>query len=132
MTTLSHPVPEDVPAPIPAYFDAINSEDWDRLGAVLADDVVVWPPGMDEVHGRAAALAHYQRLLAGFATHVDDPTRYLVAGDAVTVEIDYHGRTVDDREVVFQAVDVFDVVDDRIASVRIWFDTHGLRRQLRG
>lgn len=131
MTTLSHPVPAGVPAAIPAYFEAINAEDWGGLGNVLAADVVVCPPGMDEVTGRAPAVAHYQRLLAGFAEHVDDPTRYLVAGDAVTVEIDFHGRTDDGRAIVFAAVDVFDVVDDQVARVRIFYDTHGVLRQLR-
>lgn len=122
----------DVPPAIPRYFAAINGDDWDGLDDALAPDVVVSPPGMDDVHGLEAAKAHYAGLLAGFPEHVDAPTRYLVSGDSATVEIDFRGRTDDGREVTFAAVDVFDMVADRIARVSIWYDTHGVRRQLRG
>lgn len=120
----------DVPPAVPAYFAAINGEAWDDLDDIFTDDVVVSPAGMDDVHGRQAAKAHYGRLLAGFTEHVDDATRFLVSGDSVTVEIDFRGRTDTGRDIEFQAVDLFDLVDDRIARVSIWYDTHGVRRQL--
>lgn len=120
------------PAAVLAYFDAINNDQWDRLDDALAPDVVVAPPGMDEVHGLEAAKVHYASLLKGFPDHVDEPTRVLPSGDSVVVEIDFRGRTDDDRPVTFKAVDVFDLVDGKIARVSIWYDTHGVRRQLRG
>ncbi len=50
----------------------------------------------------------------------------------MTAEIDFRGRTEDGRPVTFKAVDVFDLVDGKIARVSIWYDTHGVRRQLAG
>ena len=123
---------QTAPEAVRTYFDAINADQWDRLDDALAPDVVISPPGMDEVHGLEAAKAHYARLLANLPEHVDEPTRVLPSGDSVTVEIDYRGRTDDDRPVTFKAVDVFDLVDGRIARVSIWYDTHGVRRQLMG
>ena len=103
----------------------------DRLDEALTEDVVVRPVGMAPVHGRDAAKQHYATLLRGYPEHVDEPTRFLPSGDAVTVEIDFHGRTDTGRDVTFPAVDVFDLADGRICEVSIWFDTHGVRRQLR-
>lgn len=122
----------DAPEPVLSYFAALNEDRFDDLRDVLREDVVVSPPGMDDVQGVEAAIAHYRRLLAGFPEHVDEPTRALPSGDAVTVEIDFRGRLEDGRPVEFQAVDVFDLVDGRIARVRIWYDTHGVRRQMAG
>lgn len=122
----------DAPVAVLTYFDAINNDRWDRLDDALAADVVISPPGMAQVQGLEAAKSHYARLLAGFGEHVDDLTRVLVSGDSVTAEIDFRGRTEDGRPVTFKAVDVFDLVDGKIARVSIWYDTHGVRRQLAG
>lgn len=121
-----------VPTAVRSYFDAINKEAWDLLDEALAEDVTVRPVGMAPVHGREAAKAHYATLLQDYPEHVDEPTRFLPSGDAVTVEINFRGKTSAGREIAFQAVDVFDLVDGRIAEVSIWFDTHGVVRQLRG
>ena len=56
----------------------------------------------------------------------------LPSGDSVTVEIDFTGTTDDGRDVAFRAVDVFDLVDGRIARVAICYDTAGVRRQMLG
>lgn len=121
----------DAPAAVLTYFDAINRDQWDRLDEALAPDVVIAPPGMDEVHGLEAAKVHYPTLLAGFHEHDDRPTRVLPSGDSVVVEIDFEGRTDAGQAITFKAVDVFDLVDGRIARVSIWYDTHGVRRQLK-
>lgn len=121
-----------LPPAVAGYFAAINDEDWDGLRAVLAADVVVRPVGMAPVNGVEQAIAHYRGLLADYPHHVDTPTRALVADNSITVEIDYEGRTTNGTEITFQATDVFDLVGDRIARVAIWFDTHDVRRQLRG
>lgn len=120
------------PPAVQAYFDAINHDDWDRLEEALREDVVVRPPGMAPVHGLAAAKVHYAKLLSGFPEHVDEPTRVLLAGDSVVVEIDFRGRTDQGKDVEFQAVDVFDLVDGKIARVRIWYDTREVLKQIRG
>jgi ketosteroid isomerase-like protein len=119
-----------VPAAVQRYFECINGEDWDGLRAVFADDVELRPVGVPPRHGVEAAVDYYATLLVGFPEHDDQPQRFLVSGDSVTVEIHYVGRTAAGAEVVFDAVDVFDVEDGRIKRVSIWYDTHGVRRQV--
>lgn len=121
---------DGVPVAVRSYFEAMNAEDWDRLGQVLAEDCVIDLIGAAPIRGRDAAIAYYAGLLANYPEHLDDPTRFVVAGDVVTVNIDYRGRTTDGHEVVFPALDVFTVVDGQVASVQIWFDTLGVRGQL--
>ncbi|MEE8601441.1 nuclear transport factor 2 family protein [Euzebya tangerina] len=122
----------DIPLAVSGYFESINAEDWERLRLLLADDVVVRAPGVDPVRGGLGAVAYYASVLADYPEHQDQPTRFLVADDVVTVMIDYTGRTSAGVDVAFQAVDVFTVADGRIAEVQIWYDTLAVRRQVLG
>lgn len=118
------------PPAVASYFRCMNTDDWDGLREVLAPDVEVRPVGVPPRHGVDDAVAYYSGLLAGFDEHDDQPRRYLVAGDSVTVEIHFVGRTASGSPVEFDAVDVFDLVDGRIARVSVWYDTLGVRRQV--
>ena len=61
----------------------------------------------------------------------DTPTRVSVAGDVVTVEIHFVGRTVQGVDVEFDAVDVFDVdPQGRITRLSLWYDTRDVARQV--
>jgi ketosteroid isomerase-like protein len=119
-----------VPRAVQRYFECINGEDWDGLREILAPDVELRPVGVPPRHGVEAAVDYYATLLAGFPAHDDQPTRFLVSGDSVTVEIHYEGRTTSGVPVAFDAVDVFDLEDGRIQRISIWYDTHDVRRQV--
>src|ERR1700761_5225251 len=67
------------------YYEAYNSEDPDRLGALLADDVVL-VSAQGESHGKAAYLATYQGIIADFTDQMT-PTEIAVSGDNATVKI---------------------------------------------
>jgi uncharacterized protein (TIGR02246 family) len=108
---------------IDRYFAAVNAEDWPALATLLTDDAVLVATGAPTRHGRDAVLAHYPKVLAGFAEHVDTPTRRLDAGDTVVVELAFTGSTRDGRPITFDAVDVFDIVDGRISRLHRWYDT---------
>jgi ketosteroid isomerase-like protein len=77
-------------------------------------------------------LAYYPKVLAAFVEHEDVVERASVAGDVVTVEIRFDGRTHGGHEVAFDAVDVFDLRDGRIARISLWYDTADVLRQVRG
>lgn len=114
------------------YFAAINADRFADLADVFAADVEIHTVGSPPVVGRDAALAHFPALLANYAEHDDRVTRRLEASAAIVCEIAFRGRLVDGRPIVFDALDVFDLTDGRIVRVATWFDTHDLRRQVRG
>jgi ketosteroid isomerase-like protein len=67
------------------YYEAYNSEDPDRLGAFLADDVVLIS-AQGEQHGKAAYLKTYSGIIADFRDQMT-PTEIMVGGDGATVKI---------------------------------------------
>lgn len=124
--------PTDPRAVVTAYFAAVNARDFDALAGLFSPDASLHPVGAPDRHGREDVVAHYAPLLAGFTEGVDTPTRISVAGQVVTVEIRFEGRTVDGADIAFDAVDVFDITDDgRIARLSLWYDTRDVARQVR-
>ncbi len=116
-----------------AYFDAVNARDYEALAALFADDAELRPVGSRARRGREDVAAYYPPLLAGFAESHDEPTRISVAGQVVTAEITFTGRTADGAPVTFDAVDVIDVDDDgRIARLSLWYDTRAVAKQVTG
>ncbi len=67
------------------YYEAYNSEDPTRLGAFLADEVVL-VSAQGEQHGKAAYLATYAGILSDFTDRMT-PTEIAVSGDMATVKI---------------------------------------------
>jgi ketosteroid isomerase-like protein len=114
------------------YFDAINADDfvaleplWHPAGELRA---VGAPPRI----GRAEVLAHFPAVLAGYARHHDEVTRWIEAGDTVVTEIRFVGTLLDGRPVRFEAVDVFDMADGVICRLSSWYDSRAVARQVRG
>jgi len=123
---------QQVPAAIEAYFQAVNARDWEALANVFAEDVRFQPVGSRPRAGREDVLAYYPPLLEGFAAHHDEPVRIHVAGDVVTVEIAFEGRTIDGAEVRFDAVELFELdADGRIRRLSLWYDTREVARHVR-
>jgi ketosteroid isomerase-like protein len=67
------------------YYEAYNSEDESRLGAYLADDVVL-VSAQGEQRGKAAYLATYRAIIADFSDRMT-PETIAVDGDTATVTI---------------------------------------------
>ncbi len=121
----------DVRAVIGAYFDAINSERYDDVAALFAEDGVLIAPGMRPRQGRDDIAAYFPKVLARYPEHFDDATRVLVDGRAAAVEIDFTGKLDTGDPISFQAIDIFDLDEHgRIAKLSTWYDSHPLRRQL--
>lgn len=121
------------PPAIERYFAAVNAEDWTAIREVFAADAELRTVGAPTRRGRDEIAAHFPQVLAALPVHHDEVTRIVVAGTVVTVEIHFAGRTADGRDVVFDAVDVFDLSGDgtTIEKLSTWYDTAGVARQLR-
>lgn len=112
------------------YFAAVNSGDWLGLRDLFTEHAVLAAPGVRTRHGRDAVGSYYPRVLSGYAEHFDRPGRRLDCGSTTVVEISFAGRRVDGRPVAFDAVDLFDLEDGRIARLSIWYDTAAVAAML--
>ena len=117
------------PQAIIDYFDAINTEDWDKLASLWVDDAELNVVAARPRRGKADVLGYYPKALAPFPKHYDDPYRISVDGDVVTVEIEFTGEMADGRPVQFLAVDVFDMREGRLWKMSSWFNIEDVRRQ---
>ena len=121
------------PPAVERYFAAVNAEDWTTIRDVFAPDAELHSVGAPPRHGRDEIAAHFPRVLAALPVHHDEPTRVVVAGTVVLVEIHFSGRTPAGDPVEFDAVDVFDLTADGTAIRRLstWYDTAAVSRMVR-
>lgn len=110
------------------YFTSANTEDWALMAELWTDDCVLSAVGFHPVIGKPAVLEYFPRVLAGYAEHLDTPTRVITSGDVRVVEIHFLGRLRSGVPVEFDAVDVFDLVDGRIAKLSTWYDSKRVAR----
>jgi len=117
---------------IEAYFDGINAERYDDVGALFAPEGVLIAPGVSPRVGPAEVASYFRAALAPYPKHYDDPTRVINAGSTVTVEIHFTGELSNGAPMEFDAVDVFDLDGDgRIVKLSSWYDSHAVRKTLR-
>ena len=115
-----------------AYFDGINREDYAAVAALFHPDGEMLAPGAGVRRGAAEIESYFQDALRPYPEHLDDPTRFIHAGPTVTVEIHFTGAVAGGDRLEFDAVDVFDFDDEgRIVRLTSWYDSHGVRGQLR-
>jgi ketosteroid isomerase-like protein len=115
---------------IQAYFDRMNSEDWEGLGDLFAEDAVLEAPGFPRQRGRETVSGYFRAALGIYPKHYDDPVRIVVAGDTVTVNIHYEGTLANGYQLSFDAVDVFELRDGKIVEETSWYDSHMVRQAL--
>jgi ketosteroid isomerase-like protein len=115
---------------ISRYFLCMNNEDWDGMRELWHEDAVMRATGARIREGREQVLDLLSKLFVPWAQHTDAPTRIIPAGDTVTVEIRFSGTTHAGRRATFDAVDVFDLRDGRIASLSNWYDIAFVRKLL--
>lgn len=117
---------------VQAYFDGINAERYDEVGALFAPDGELVAPGTAPRHGAEEIAAYLRAALGPYPEHHDDPVRIIEADRTVTVEIRYTGRLAGGELIEFDAVDVFDLDGEaQIVRLSSWYDSHAVRRQLR-
>ncbi len=117
---------------VQAYFDGINEERYDDVGALFAADGVMIAPGTEPRVGPEQVASYFRAALRLYPEHYDDPTRIIEAGASVTVEIHFTGRLENGAPLEFDAIDVFDLDDQgRIVKLSSWYDSHAVRKTLR-
>jgi len=122
----------DVEATVRAYFDGINAERYDDVGRLFAPGGTLVAPGTAARSGPQEIADYLRAALGPYPEHFDDPTRVIVAGRTVTVEIHYAGVLESGDRMEFDAVDIFDLDDDaRIVRLSSWYDSHAVRQKLR-
>jgi ketosteroid isomerase-like protein len=115
-----------------SYFRCLDTEDWATMETLWHEDGEFHAVGARPRHGRDEVLGLFGRLFTPWARHEDRPTRVSIAGDVVTAEVRFTGTTEDGRAVSFDAVDVIDVRDGRIARISNWYDIDYARQSLAG
>jgi ketosteroid isomerase-like protein len=117
---------------VQAYFDGINAERYDDVGALFGDDGVLRAPGVSPRVGAEQIASYFRAALAPYPKHYDDPVRIIEAGSVVTVEIHFTGELENGAPMEFDAVDVFDLdADGKIVKMSSWYDSHAVRKTLR-
>jgi len=121
----------EIHAVLDAYFNGLNTEDWEGLEALLCEDAQLEAPGASR-SGAAGVARYFRDALGPYPEHLDDPGRRLISGSTATVEIRFSGRMASGAPMAFDAVDVFDFRDGRIARLTSWYDSYEVRRTLLG
>lgn len=120
------------PEVVRRYFEVVNAADWAAMPALWTPDGELRAVGAPVRRGPDEIAAHFPWTLSALPVHHDEPTRVVVAGAVVLVEIRFAGRTRSDRVVEFDALDVFELADDRIARLSSWYDTAAVAAQVHG
>jgi ketosteroid isomerase-like protein len=120
------------------HFRAEGAGDVDGAIAVYTDDVEHDAVGFADSprHGKAAARAFYQTLVANFRGTGEQITRRYVADDALTIDSVVSGLvaapdgTGDEVEISFRMLHVFESRDGLISRENVWTDDAAISAQL--
>lgn len=126
------PADAEVPKAVVQYFEFVNAENYDALREVLHPDAEFVAVGARPRVGRDEVMTYFPAAFRQLPEHYDGPTRYLVAGDAVTVEISFVGKTTAGNQVVFDAIDVMDLEDGLIRRITSWYDSAKVQAMILG
>jgi ketosteroid isomerase-like protein len=114
------------------YFRCLDTEDWDGMRRLWRDDGRLRAVGARPRDGVDEVIGYFSKLFTPWPAHEDRPVRLIISEQDQTVlaEVEFTGRTADGRDVRFDAVDVFDFVDGRIAKLSNWYDIDYARRSI--
>jgi ketosteroid isomerase-like protein len=118
-------------ATVRRYFTCLDTEDWDGMRELWHEDGTMRAVGARPRVDREGVIEFFSGLFAPWPKHEDRPTRLVIAGDTILAEVTFTGTTPEGREVSFDAVDVFDLRDERITSLSNWYDVALARKLLK-
>ena len=116
------------------YFRCLDTEDWQGMAELWCEDGQMRAVGARPRDDREGVLSFFGKLFTPWVVHEDRPTRLVISerDQTVLAEVTFYGTTQDGREVAFDAVDVFDFRDGRIAKLTNWYDIDFARKSLTG
>jgi ketosteroid isomerase-like protein len=112
------------------YFVCLDTEDWTQMRTLWHDDAELRAVGARPRSGADEVIGYFSNLFSPWPVHQDKPTRLIGSGDTIVAEVTFTGTTPDGRDVSFDAVDVFDLRDGRIAKLTNWYDIAYVRKVL--
>jgi uncharacterized protein (TIGR02246 family) len=114
----------EIRALIDAYNDAWNRQDLDAIAAMHADDIVFhnWTAG-ERVEGADAVRAHIGRIFENWPS-LRFTGRSVRAGDDFAVSEWTASAEKDGRRLEWDGVDVFPIVDGKIARKDVYSSSH--------
>ncbi len=112
------------------YFRLVNEEKFDEFFELFDPDVEFNAPFNFSVKGLESVKPFYLQVPVNYPDHVDTPEFINVSGNRAAVFIDFVGKTKEGKSVAFKATDWFEIVDGKIKSLNIFFDSHTLLRKL--
>jgi ketosteroid isomerase-like protein len=112
------------------YFVCLDTEDWAQMRTLWHDDAELRAVGARPRSGVDEVIGYFSNLFSPWPAHQDKPTRLIGSGDTIVAEVTFTGTTPDARDVSFDAVDVFDLRDGKIAKLTNWYDIAYVRKVL--
>ena len=116
---------------VKSYFRFVNEEKFDALFALFHPDVEFTAPYDFQTKGLENVKPFYLQVPVNHPEHVDTAEHILASGDRVAVYIDYVGKNKEGQSVIFKATDWFQIVDGKIKSLNIFFDSYGVTARLK-
>ena len=111
---------------IRSYFRFINEEKFDELFALFDPEVEYSAPFSFEAKGLEKVKPFYLDVPINYPEHVDTPENILMKEDRAAVFIDFTGKSKEGKNIHFKAMDYFKIVDGKIKSLNIFFDSYHL------
>lgn len=115
---------------VTAYFSAINEERWDDFAALLTDDAEYGTTGARPRVGRDEVVAFFQGLFKAWSEHYDDPQWIIAEGNHGAAEVRFRGTSKTGVPIEFDAVDIFEFRDGKLAKWSTWYDINAVRKEL--
>jgi ketosteroid isomerase-like protein len=112
------------------YYECLNAHALADALALFAPDAQLRAAGARPRDGVEEIADFLERAFAPYSEHRDEITRLLVTGATVIAELTFTGRLENGATISFDALTVFDLDGERIATVSNWTDTHTVRASL--
>ena len=114
------------------YFECLDTENWEGMREIWHEDGRLRAVGARPRDDREGMVAYFSKIFEPWHEHVDKPTRLIVSerDGTVVAEVTFTGRTAGGREVSFDAIDIFDLVDGRITKLTNWYDIDYARKAI--
>lgn len=117
---------------IKQYFQFVNSDNVDGLLELWDDNGTFDIPMLGVLKGKESFRKFYQSLPAMYATHRDDPVKWVISGDEAVVKVAVTNTTPEGKTVTFNAFSWMTFANGKLVSIEAKFDSAKLMKDLKG
>ena len=114
------------------YFKNLDTENWEDMARIWHEDGKLRAVGARPRDDRDGVIQYFSKLFTPWPEHEDRPVRLVISerDQTVLAEVTFTGRTAAGKQVVFEAIDVFDLEDGRIKKLSNWYDIDYARKSI--